>query len=184
MVHIVDASPTHYIIDKNESLTIDGYSQPGTSRNTASIGQPFNAKLGIQLNLYTITINNANDLHITGLNIQGHDNAIRYDSVDTTPPINDIWLEGNYFGTNIDGSNLAVAGYSSSGGIRFTQEMYGFVIGTNGDGVNDAGEFNIISGQNQPISGLITIYSFDPITDVRISGNYIHTDYTGEVCSD
>lgn len=177
---IEDYSFTPYLtINKNEALKIDGYTV-GTTKNTASIGQSFNAQLRIQLNVYWLGVDKANGLEISGLNLTGHDNSIRISSGVNS----NIWIHGSYLGTHIDGTNLTVSDNTNAGGIRATAQVNGLTIGTNGDGIDDRNEFNIIGGANQAVSGLITIYSTGSGTrDVRLSGNYMFTDKTGNICS-
>jgi titin len=76
-------------------------------------------------------------------------------------------VAGNYIGTDKDGLHAlgnAYGGVRAGGGAR---------IGTNGDGVGDAAERNIISGNNG--AGINVFLG----SQVWIAGNYIGSDVTG-----
>ncbi len=83
-------------------------------------------------------------------------------------------MAGNYIGTDISGTTAV--GNATFNDV-FTAGIYlggdNALIGTNGDGLSDALERNIISGNN--FRG-ITINGGD---DALIAGNYIGTDVTG-----
>jgi ELWxxDGT repeat protein len=77
-------------------------------------------------------------------------------------------IQGNYIGTDATGTQ-ALGNY---GAILI--DSSGNLVGTNGDGVNDAGERNVISG-NRGSNGGVLIDSNQNI----VAGNYIGTDVTG-----
>ncbi|MCP4047148.1 MAG: hypothetical protein GY732_14310, partial [Gammaproteobacteria bacterium] len=84
----------------------------------------------------------------------------------------DTVIAGNFIGTDATGANaVANSGY----GIWITQNASSNLIGTNADGVNDAAEQNIISGNS--LDG-IQIRDGNAELNV-IAGNYIGTDVTG-----
>ncbi|UFH51908.1 beta strand repeat-containing protein [Spirosoma sp. KNUC1025] len=100
-----------------------------------------------------------------------------------------VRISGNYIGLAADGVTLAPNGGANPGvssskgqdGIDLRQGIDGIsgnpiIIGTNGDGVSDALERNVISGNS---GSAISVGS--NIDYVRISGNYIGTDKTGTV---
>jgi hypothetical protein len=78
-------------------------------------------------------------------------------------------VEGNYVGTDVTGTS-AVA---NQAGILITGGAPGNLIGTNADGVNDAAERNVISGNTQ--------YGVDMngATNDTVPGNYIGTNAAG-----
>ncbi len=81
-------------------------------------------------------------------------------------------IAGNYLGTNVSGTAaITNAGY----GIQFVGITNNTVIGTNSNGINDAFEGNLISGNS---SG-IRFASAGSGSNNIIAGNYIGTDYTG-----
>ncbi|MEN8135558.1 MAG: putative Ig domain-containing protein [Thermodesulfobacteriota bacterium] len=82
--------------------------------------------------------------------------------------IDDVRIAGNYIGTDVSGT----IGLGNGGGIRVPGSV-NIIIGTNGDGINDAIETNIISANGTGIriaggSG-----------GTRVSGNLIGTDKSG-----
>ncbi len=81
-------------------------------------------------------------------------------------------VAGNFIGTNAAGT----AAIGNGGrGVMLARGTKRNIIGTNGDGVNDAAERNIISG-----NGIDGVDLFDSGTEFnRIAGNYIGTDVTG-----
>ncbi len=83
-------------------------------------------------------------------------------------------IAGNRIGTDATGT---VAIPNGSGGVFIESGAQNNVVGTNGDGVSDALERNIISGNAQQgvyIAGTGT-------TNNTVAGNYIGTDITGTV---
>ncbi len=82
---------------------------------------------------------------------------------------NNNTVAGNYIGTNANG-NSALG--NASVGVRIVSATSN-VIGTNGDGVNDAAERNIISGNT--FNGIVF---YDSDYNV-VAGNYIGTDVSG-----
>jgi len=86
-------------------------------------------------------------------------------------------VAGNYVGTDITGT-VAVPNYA---GVYLQNGANHNLIGSNGDGVNDALERNIISGNS--FAGVwITGLGTDNRTDNNVvAGNYIGTDVSGTV---
>ncbi len=83
-------------------------------------------------------------------------------------------VAGNFIGTDITGAvGLGNGGY----GVRVVGGAHANFIGTNGDGVGDSSEGNLISGNSLTgvrIEGIGT-------DDNQVAGNFIGTDVTGEV---
>ncbi|MFO0966754.1 MAG: LamG-like jellyroll fold domain-containing protein [Gemmataceae bacterium] len=125
------------------NITIDGYTQAGASRNTLAAGD--NAVLKIVLDGHDeilgsgLQINSAG-VTITGLDIQGFaGHGIFLNAASNARII------GNFIGTDVSGTqahgNTLSGIFVSGGGSN--------LIGTDGDGVNDAAERNVLSGNAQ-----------------------------------
>ena len=89
-------------------------------------------------------------------------------------------IAGNYFGLLPDGVTVSALGQNSPAGgnagvpISFTRTVgTNLVIGTDGDGVSDVLERNVIS--TSPVYGI----QIESGSGFNIAGNYIGTDYTG-----
>jgi CheY-like chemotaxis protein len=175
----IDIDPTPGIItDPNDQdgFHIDGYSQLGASRNTTEFGQPLNTVLKIHLTNF-IQIQSSN-VRVSGLNVW----ALAGHSINTADSAivgaNDNWIEGNYFGVDINGE-VASTEFNRFSVRSSGIESRGNIIGTNGDGDGDSGERNLFAGSAVEFS----VGSFNDIgEDLTISGNYIGTDYTGSNC--
>jgi titin len=91
------------------------------------------------------------------------------------PGTNGNVVAGNLIGTDVTGT-LALP--NKSGGLTITNGAQLNRIGTNGDGVGDALERNVISGNNT--SGYAGIYIADSGTKQNtVAGNYVGVDATG-----
>jgi hypothetical protein len=149
---------------------IDGYSQPGSSPNTLAVGD--NAVLQIELD--GSLAGSQGDLHImaAGTTVRGLDiHSFAYTGIWLDGPGNDT-VQGCFVGTDPTGETVLADNVfvTSSGNL----------IGTNGDGVNDFAERNIISSTGQPNggrSGNIVLWSGTSYNVV--AGNYIGTDASG-----
>ena len=82
------------------------------------------------------------------------------------------WVAGNYIGTNASGS---VALANGDNGVVIGSGTSGNVIGTNGDGISDAAEGNLISGNSK-----YGIKLENNASNNVIAGNMIGTDAAGE----
>jgi hypothetical protein len=140
---------------------IDGYSQTGASPNTWAVGD--NAHLMIELDGSKILLSGGGPfaLHITagGSTVRGLDiHSFQYGGVYFDQAGGDV-IQGCFVGTD------------PTGEIHDPDNIYatcdGNLIGTNGDGVNDLAERNVVEG--------IAIYGSNNI----IAGNYIGTDASG-----
>ena len=145
------------------SIFIDGFSQPGYSGTpviTLSGSDAGNAS-GLTISGSGVTVRG---LDITGFS-QGAGILISGSGATGN------WVYGNYLGTDPTG---ALAD-SNDAGVEIDGGASGNLIGTNGDGVDDAAERNIISGN---------LYAGVWITDAGteqnvVAGNYIGTNATG-----
>jgi hypothetical protein len=130
-----------------EPVTIDGWSQGGPGYT----GPPL-----IEIDGQFATDFEVETYGTFGLNIQASNVTVRGLAIDdfAEGPIgngfgigvfdgSNIWIYGNYIGVEPDG--LTAAG-NGQGGIWVGPNPTGVLIGTNNDGVNDAQEANVISG--------------------------------------
>jgi hypothetical protein len=161
-VHTIQ--PLSQLPDITHPVFIDGYTQPGSSVNTLAQGD--NAVLTIELD--GSQAGGAHGLGIAcgqstvrGLVVNRFSGAIVIGSSG-----NGNVVEGNFLGTDPTGT-LAEGNGS---GVNVAGD--GNRIGTDGDGMGDAGERNLISGNNG--DGIVSGFSFNVV-----AGNYIGTDATG-----
>ena len=156
-----------------EAVTIDGYSQPGASPNTLATGN--NAVLQVELSGASapagtsgLTITAAGSV-IKGLAINRFGaNGILITGAGATGNT----IAGNYIGTNAAGTAALANG---SHGVRIEAGAKNNRIGTNGDGVADTAERNVISGNTSHgvlISGAGTDQNI-------VAGNYIGLNAAG-----
>ena len=145
------------------SVLIDGFSQPGygetplieLSGNQAGGGDGLTIK--------------GPDVTVRGLDINGFSQGagIRVTGTGATGD----WVYGNFLGTDPTGKQ-ALPNYI---GVQIDAGATGNLVGTNGDGVNDASERNLISG-NQFAGVWITGQS---TSRNAVAGNWIGTDISG-----
>ena len=157
-------SPHSVLPDLTGTTTIDGTSQPGYVTGTPLI-QIDGSLAGGNVN-GLILDPGAGGSMIRGLIISdftGNDYGLFVNCSNTT-------IQGNWIGTNAAGTAAAANG----GGITL-QNANNDLIGTNGDGVNDAAEQNVISGNT---SDGIFIFQSNSNT---VAGNYIGTNAAGTV---
>ncbi len=148
-------------------VLVDGYSQAGSCPNTLADGD--NAKLLIALDGSADTsgpIDGATSMHVTtgigasipdstvrGINVSGFYHGIASFGV----------VEGNFIGTDPSGTQAR----GNAWGVYDTT-----LVGTNGDGVDDYAERNLISGNLNT-----GVQNFDP--QDLVAGNFVGTDSTG-----
>lgn len=166
-------------------LTINGFSAPGAVQG----------QLGLSTRVMKIIINGpgnsiddcfditSSSCVISGIVIQYFYIGIKI----TGGSSNFIW--GNYIGTSADGLSISATTTCYDDGIRLNTNANNNIIGTNGDGSNDANEGNLITGNGnggvQYLGEGIAINEGGTITNdcsgTRIAGNFIGTDETGTV---
>jgi hypothetical protein len=181
-----------------DPVVIDGYSQSGAVLNTLGIGPNSpghaqgdgdNAVLRVELDGELIGGSPdglsiaAGNSTIDGLAINrfqdGLHNGSNSDIVMTSGGNNHVW--GNFVGTDVSGT-LAPGGlpdFAAVGAPNNVTHVGVFavdgsgqnVIGTDGDGVNDAAERNVIAA----MSAGVELASFNNV----VAGNFIGTDRTG-----
>ena len=159
-------APTSLLPTITAPVIIDGYTQPGASPNTLATGS--DAVLLIELNGASagagangLTIASAgggttvrglviNRFTGSGININGSSGNV---------------VAGNFIGTNAAGT----AALANNFGIIIAGGAPNNRVGTNGDGIGDAAERNIISGNS---TGII-------IDSAGTSGNVVAGNYVG-----
>src|SRR4030095_15766285 len=107
---------------------------------------------------------------VSGLSISGFIG----DGIDVGDGMTNIWIWGNFIGT--DPSGLVAAGNGVNGinlGEGGPGGSDGIIIGTNSDGTADDSEGNLISDNGQ--DGILGW----TLTNSIISGNFIGSDRTG-----
>jgi hypothetical protein len=202
--HYLITPPEGYPLLEKTGVTIDGYSQPGSVRNTSPLTQPHTTVLKIVIDSrdggrFPLTDYGNNGFGDTEsaifpllfaanttfqglafIGVPGDDNS---DSpyiygIALVGASTDVKVQGCWFGldpgaapwpvdndgriTGVHGSRSAVASFRWD--AETTSE--GLIIGTDGDGVGDRGEFNVMVGN------LLAIHIQTPNT--RVSGNYIN----------
>ncbi len=101
-----------------------------------------------------------------------------------------LHVSGNFIGVLPSGTNEfnnAVAGLPNEGAIQIGRSDGDIVIGTDGDGINDAAERNVLAGviptTIEPVNGyasLINFYGGGLRTNIVIAGNYIGVGVDGK----
>jgi hypothetical protein len=126
-VHTI--SPLTVLPNITQSVTIDGYTQPGSSQNTNPPTMGINAVILIELsgtmagNVNGLTITASNCI-VRGLVI----NSFQHDGIDIQGSTsNGNVIEGNFIGTNTAGTAALPNGSAGNGGV---------ILGFNGDATN------------------------------------------------
>jgi uncharacterized repeat protein (TIGR01451 family) len=154
------------------AVTIDGFTQPGSSSIAPAIQLDGDDTTSGTSGL---TLNGVSGCLIRGLNIR------RFNSTSLAAGIKIIGgsnnrIQANFIGINAGGFVSGAGQERNSNGVVIQGRSTGNIIGTDGDGVNDADEGNLISGNTNgdgvEISGAGT-------TGNRVAGNRIGTDRLG-----
>lgn len=152
----------------SESVTIDGYSQPGAAANTNATGA-LDAVLLIQLSgsagYYQagLTIGAAADATISGLVLNGFINDIHLETGSRAT------LAGCFLGTTPDGT--AIASPTSDRGVLIDDGVTATIGGAT------AAARNLISGHG--FDGIRVDHTSSAASSLTIAGNVIGTDITG-----
>lgn len=154
-------------------LFINGYSQSGASQGSIASRAIVVTIDGALLNggsdVFTI---NAADVSIAGLSII---RSPRY-AINVNQAGNNAHIWGNYLGTTPDGTTAGLG--NASGGVAVNLFNYGgafntgAIIGTDGDGLNDANEGNLICSGTNSADGIILWNTRSAV----IAGNIIGFD--------
>ncbi len=151
----------------DDGTTIDGQTQTVFSGDTNPFGPEIvldGSAAGAGANGLTITSNNnqvfgldVQNFSVSGISIRGGESN---------------WIAGNYWGTDATGTQARGNGFF---GVDVRNGAQSNIIGTNGDGNNDAAEGNLISA-----NGLRGIEMPNVGTNFNVvAGNFIGTDRTG-----
>lgn len=166
-VHTI--TPLSNLPDITQTVTIDGYTQPGTAPNTLAIGN--NAVLLIEIDggsqntdLFHFF---ANDNVIRGLVV----NRAPFDGIFLGNP-NGVPTSGNVVGGNFIGTDPT--GTIARGNSRFGVSMYFFPTANNLIGGSTPASRNLISGNGQGV-----VIALAGSTNNVVSGNYIGTNASG-----
>jgi hypothetical protein len=152
-----------------DSVTIDGTSQPGYT------GVPVIELDGTQGGSIGLNIASGGNT-IRGLAINRFVGGANADIWISGPGGNNV-IQGNYLGTNLAGNAVfPFASQAAYGLIIFGSDSN--VVGTDGDGVNDAAEGNVIAGNNTA-GILIENSATDSSENNVIAGNRIGTSADG-----
>jgi hypothetical protein len=139
--------PTSALPTVSDPVVIDGYTQAGASANTHPTSAGLNTILTVQLD-GSLAGTTADGLFITGggstvrglvINRFAHSGI----SIQTGGGNR---IQGNFIGTDVTGTTGLANGFD---GVRVTASSSNY-IGTDGDGVADAAERNLISGNGFP----------------------------------
>ncbi len=160
-----------------QSVTIDGTTQPGTAcgpRGTGHTLELFIDGGGVVTN--GLRIVNAADVTIRGLAIGNtKQNGIRIDRA------TDVTMACNYIGMEVDGDTAA----PNVNGVHVladpTTNFSNIVVGTDGDGVDDDIEWNLLSGNSARGAWLNCNFSAPDCTGAVVAGNVIGLDASGTV---
>lgn len=160
--------PVDELPEIDDSLTIDGYTQPGAGANTVPAPAASDAVLLIELDgtgaggsAHALTISSGS-CTVRGLVINRWDN----DAIEVNPPGGANVFEGNYIGTNVTGTAT-----SANNGAGIDVDTDGnFIGGTTPDARN------LITGNDQGIA-----LSGAGATGNFVRGNFIGLDVSGAV---
>ena len=153
------------------NVLVDGYSQPGSSPNTNAILAPNNAALRIVIDGDTNTFRLfgivADHDWLRGLSIIGGGRAAVFDGEAGAVLGNAViggGVQGCWIGVAPDATTVKGQGYAVASWATGGSQVYG----TDGDGVNDRNEFNVIVASDEMH---IAIGQSD---NCRVSGNFIN----------
>ena len=146
-------------------VLIDGESQPGYS------GTPLIELSGTQAGTGDGLLITAPNVTIRGLDIDSFSQGAGIHITGTGAT--DDWISGDFLGTDPTGTQAEPNDY----GVEIDEGATGNLVGTNGDGVNDAAERNVISGNL-----FAGIWINGQGTDGNaVAGNLVGTSVTGDV---
>jgi titin len=147
------------------AVLIDGWSQPGFAGTPLIQIDGGQAGSGDGL---TIT---GSDVTVRGLDVSDFSNGAGIHISGTGATGN--WIYGNFLGTDPTGTQAL----ANNAGVEIDGAATQNLVGTNGDGVNDAAERNIISGD---LFAGVWITG-EGTSDDAVAGNFIGSDVTGSV---
>src|SRR5215218_5439583 len=166
--------------DITEQVTINGYTQPGTSPNTKAVGNDASLKVALDGSNASsgsdgLSIDGGSNSVIKGLVINSFGNA----GIDvfgfSTAEVVGTRIEGNFIGT--DASGTLNKGNGNSGVAIFANDISQTVVG----GTTPAAR-NLISGNGQngiDMGDEDATFGGQPSGSIRVQGNYVGTDRSG-----
>jgi parallel beta-helix repeat protein len=175
--------PTTSLPAITQPLTINGFSQSTSAQGPLGAGTRAikvlltgpgnNAVYGLQIT--------GNNVEVCGIVFQNFYKAIYINGGDNN------WIWGCYIGTSLNGNSISASTTCYDDGIALNNNANNNIIGTNGDGTNDANEGNLISGNGdfgtQYLGESIAINEGGTLstdcTGTRIAGNFLGTNETG-----
>jgi len=172
-VHTFTPLSGYAALTDSAGTIIDGYTQSGSSPNTNPTGA-LNTVLTVEIsgtNLpgsTTVLWLNSDNNTVKGLILHGATSNV----IGVTNNRNNTKIQGNFIGVNSSGTAAISSTFNGVWGEGSTN----LIVGTDGDGVDDIAERNLISG-----NGTNGVYLSDNANGNRVSGNLIGTDITGTV---
>jgi CSLREA domain-containing protein len=157
----------------NDPVTIDGYSQPGASANTQTLGQGDNAVLLIELtgSQSALTVSGGATTGGSGSTIRGlAANGATTSGDQINIDASNVTITGNFIGLDPTGTTAKPSG---NYGIRQQSELVGEVTNNNTIGGTTDAARNVISGN--PGGGIILVDGGPTV----IRGNYIGPNAAG-----
>lgn len=172
--------------DAVEGNLISGNNLGGVSLQSGVTGVIAGNVIGLDASGTAVLANDGSGLSfsgadkLVGTNSDGVSDAAERNTIsgNTANGINatsatNVVIAGNFIGTDITGS-------VPLGNLQWGMQINGDVrLGTNADGVNDAAERNVISGNGSTFSFVSAVLVSG--SGATVSGNYIGTDATGTV---
>ena len=149
-------------------MTIDGYTQNGSSTNTTPIDIASDAVIQIELNGASAGVSASGlTIHSSSVTVKGLVINNFSGSGISVGNVNNITIEGNFIGTNVNGTTSV----PNSEGIVLDGSSYVTIGGTN------RASRNVISGNSQ---SAIVISNGTSNDQNKILGNFIGVDKTGK----
>lgn len=172
-VHVIRPPDGGFPVLHADGVLVDGYTQSGAQPNTNAITAANNAVLKLVLDTRDQVGANGEPPPDYTLQIRARGVRVRGFSVLASPFVDNY---GAYFGAGSEGGQISGCWFGVSPDLQtlsggevaaaaFGTEG-GHVIGTNGDGVEDRAEFNVIVAH---AIGLM----FEETRDIKVAGNFI-----------
>jgi len=189
--------PVQEYVISEPGTTIDGYSQPGALKNTNAAPGSLNTKLMVTVDGSAIANNTlsvfaieTNDTTILGLNV--HSGPLYEISIGrATLGCAHNRVQGCFLGTDINGTIARPSGWLNWNppmvvGVYLAQRATDNYVGSDGDGLDEAAERNLISGEARGDMylaghGVLMDGSHGSVTNTTVSGNLIGTTPDPEV---
>jgi len=182
--------PTQEYVISEPFTTIDGYSQPGALKNTNAAPGSLNTKLMISVDGSAIANNGlavfaveTNHTIIKGLNV--HSGPLYEISIGRgTLGCAQNRVQGCFLGTDVNGTLARPSGWlpwnpPTVVGVYLARRAANNYIGSDGDGMDEAAERNLISGEARDMylagHGVLMDGSQGSVTNTLVAGNLIGT---------